>query len=106
MKNDKELSANSHMYGGVHYKKMKIEHWDFILANSIPYMEAQIIKYVSRWRDKGGMLDLEKARHFLDKLMEWEAQNAATKEAPSNNGAKQQRQVEAPEGYDPNLAAT
>jgi ssDNA-binding Zn-finger/Zn-ribbon topoisomerase 1 len=64
--------ANSYMIGGDHYKKQKIQHWDYILANAIPYMEAQIIKYVSRWRDKGGIEDLKKARHFLDKLIEHE----------------------------------
>jgi hypothetical protein len=67
--------ANSRQIGGSHYKKMGIEHWDYILANNIPYMEAQIIKYVSRWRDKNGFQDLEKARHFLDKLMQWEQSN-------------------------------
>jgi hypothetical protein len=30
------------------------------------------VKYVSRWRDKGGVEDLRKARHYLDKLIEIE----------------------------------
>jgi len=38
--------------------------------NDIPFLEGNIIKYVSRWRDKGGMADLEKAKHYLEKLME------------------------------------
>jgi hypothetical protein len=41
-----------------------------VLANNIPYIEAQIIKYVVRWRDKNGIEDLHKAAHFLDKLRE------------------------------------
>ena len=66
------MSVNDRQVGGEHYQKQKIQHWDYILANDIPYVEAQIIKYVSRWRDKNGMQDLEKARHFLDKLIEVE----------------------------------
>ena len=33
-------------------------------------MEGSVIKYVTRWRDKGGVEDLKKARHFLDMLIE------------------------------------
>lgn len=62
--------ANKRQVGGDHYQKQKIQHWDYVLANDIPYMEAQIIRYVSRWRDKNGFEDLEKAGHFLEKLKE------------------------------------
>jgi hypothetical protein len=58
---------------------MGIEHWDFVLANDIPYMEAQVIKYISRWRDKNGMEDLYKAEHFLKKLIEWERNKVRNK---------------------------
>jgi hypothetical protein len=66
------MSANDTQVGGTHYKKHKIQHWDYVIANDIPYMEAQVIKYVGRWRDKAGVLDLEKAKHFLEKLIEVE----------------------------------
>ena len=67
--------ANSRQVGGEHYRKVAgaPQHWDFVLAHGIPYMEAQIIKYVMRWRDKGGLQDLEKAKHFLEKLIEHES---------------------------------
>jgi hypothetical protein len=65
------MSANEKQVGGMHYAK-PIQHWDFVLANNIPYMEAQIMKYVFRWREKNGLEDLEKAKHFLEKLIEWE----------------------------------
>lgn len=65
--------ANDVQIGGDHYKQQKIQHWDYVIANDIPYMEAQIIKYVSRWRTKNGLQDLEKALHFLQKLIEVEA---------------------------------
>ena len=63
--------ANEKQVGGSHYRS-PIQHWDYVLANDIPYMEAQIIKYVSRHAKKNGVQDLEKAQHFLEKLIEVE----------------------------------
>jgi len=56
--------------GGSHYKAKTIEPWDFIAANNLGFFEGNIIKYLSRWRDKNGTEDLLKARHYLDKLIE------------------------------------
>lgn len=58
--------------GGAHYKEMAIEPLEFILVNELPFAEGSIVKYVSRWRKKGGVQDLEKARHLLDVLIEHE----------------------------------
>lgn len=58
--------------GGDHYKKLKIQPIEYIHANGIPFAEGCIIKYVSRWRDKNGVADLKKARHFIDLLIELE----------------------------------
>ena len=66
--------ANDRQVGGSHYRKGKIQHWDYVLANDIPYLEAMIIRYVGRWRDKDGMKDLRKAQHFLEKLIEVNSQ--------------------------------
>lgn len=66
------MAANQRQIGGTHYKGKPIEHWDFVLMHNIPYMEAQIMKYVMRWRDKNGVDDLRKAMHFLEKLIEWQ----------------------------------
>lgn len=68
-------SALDVQQGGDHYKKLKIQPIEFIHANSIPFAEGSVIKYVTRWRDKGGIRDLEKARHFLDLLIELESAN-------------------------------
>ena len=62
--------ANGRQVAGRHYVGMKIQVWDFVVANGIPYLEGNVIKYVARWRDKGGLDDLRKARHYLDKLIE------------------------------------
>lgn len=63
-------TANEIQIGGDHYKEKTIQPWDFIAANQLGYFEGNIVKYVSRWRDKGGINDLKKARHYLDKLIE------------------------------------
>jgi hypothetical protein len=57
---------------GDHYKKLSIQPVQYIHANGIGYFEGNVIKYVSRWRDKGGMKDLEKAKHYIELLMELE----------------------------------
>lgn len=64
------MSANDIQVAGGHYKNKEIQPWDYIISNGIGYMEGNVIKYVSRWRDKGGIEDLRKARHYLDKLIE------------------------------------
>jgi hypothetical protein len=64
------MKANEIQVGGTHYKGKTIQPWDYIAANDIGYFEGNIIKYVSRWKDKGGVDDLKKARHYLDKLIE------------------------------------
>ena len=61
--------------GGQHYKKMAVQPVEYIYKNGIPYIEGNIIKYVSRWKDKGGLEDLRKARHYLDMLIEMEIAN-------------------------------
>lgn len=56
--------------GGDHYKTKAIQPVQYCMANNIGFMEGSVIKYVTRWRDKGGVEDLKKARHFLDMLIE------------------------------------
>lgn len=63
-------TANEIQIGGDHYREKTIQPWDFIAANQLGYFEGNIVKYVSRWKDKGGINDLKKARHYLDKLIE------------------------------------
>ena len=55
--------------GGDHYAKLAIQPMQYALANGIPFAEGSVIKYVTRWRDKGGVEDLKKARHVLDMLI-------------------------------------
>lgn len=61
--------------GGSHYSSMAIQPLTYILANRIPFPEGNVIKYVSRWRNKNGVEDLRKARDMLDKLIAHEESN-------------------------------
>lgn len=69
------MKATKEQIGGSHYKDMPIQPVEFIHKNGIPYIEGSVIKYVSRWRNKGGVEDLKKAGHFLDLLIEMEEAN-------------------------------
>ena len=66
------MSALEKQVSGGHYKSLKIQPIEYIHANGIPFAEGSVIKYVTRWRDKGGIADLEKAKHFLELLIELE----------------------------------
>ena len=71
------VSALDVQVAGSHYKDLKIQPVEYIHANGIPFIEGSVIKYVTRWRAKGGVKDLEKARHFLDLLIEMEGKALA-----------------------------
>ena len=77
--------ALSTQVGGDHYKTMAIQPVEFIHGNNLGFCEGNVIKYVTRWKSKGGIEDLKKARHYLDMLisMEQRADKAACKQAGS-----------------------
>lgn len=66
----KEKGAFDIQVGGDHYKKMKIQPTEYILANKMPFCEGNIVKYISRWRDKNGLQDLEKVIHYAQILID------------------------------------
>lgn len=59
---------------GSHYKELPIQPVEYIYRNGIGFFEGNVIKYVTRWRDKGGIDDLEKAKHYLEMLIEFESE--------------------------------
>lgn len=72
MEAQENKSALETQVGGNHYKDLKIQPIEFIHANNIPFCEANAIKYLCRWRNKNGIEDLKKARHYIDLLIELE----------------------------------
>lgn len=63
--------ANNKQVDGSHYNK-PVQPWDFIHANGMGYLAGNIVKYISRYQDKNGLVDLYKAKHYIEKLIEEE----------------------------------
>lgn len=57
---------------GDHYQKLAIQPMQYSLLNGLDACQHTVIKYVTRFRDKGGIKDLEKAKHCIDMLIEFE----------------------------------
>jgi hypothetical protein len=66
-----EQSALSVQVGGEHYKT-PIQPIEYIHANGLGFIEGNVVKYISRWRNKNGIADLEKIKHYIDLLIELE----------------------------------
>lgn len=64
------MSAFDEQLGGNHYKDMKFQPIEFILANGLGFCEGNVVKYVCRYKAKGGLEDLKKAKHYLELLIE------------------------------------
>lgn len=56
--------------GGSHYKDYKIQPVKFIIKNNIGFVEGNIIKYILRFKEKGGVQDLLKAKHYIELLID------------------------------------
>jgi len=56
--------------GGNHYSKYPIQPTEYIIKNKLGFCEGNVVKYVTRWRDKGGVEDLKKAKHYIEMLIE------------------------------------
>lgn len=65
-------SAFARQVGGSHYKDWPIQPTKFLSANEehLGWRESNIIKYICRWKEKGGRQDLAKAMHYLEMLHE------------------------------------
>ena len=56
--------------GEKHYKKGGVEPVEYILKNNMGYLEGNVIKYVTRHKEKGGASDIKKAIHYLEIILE------------------------------------
>jgi hypothetical protein len=68
------MSITDTQVGGKHYQ-LPLQPVEYVTRNTIPYCEGNVIKYVTRWRDKGGVEDLRKAIWYLEYLIEQENNN-------------------------------
>ena len=58
--------------GGDHYMKMKIQPVEYIYANAIPFLDGNVVKYISRHRSKNGAADVRKAIHYCQMILRME----------------------------------
>ena len=65
-------SPLSTQIGGNHYTKLEIQPMRYSMENGLDALQHTVIKYVTRFRDKNGIEDLEKAKHCIDMLIEFE----------------------------------
>ncbi len=65
------MSALSKQVGGGHYQRWPIQPIQFIVHNGIPFLEANVIKYVTRHQFKNGVEDIDKAIHYLELIKEF-----------------------------------
>ena len=68
----KDLNALSVQEGGNHYKDMVIQPVEYCHKNGLGMIESNVVKYVSRHKNKNGKEDIKKAIHFLNLLLELE----------------------------------
>ena len=66
------VTAFSTQVGGNHYTKLAIQPMEYSFKNKLDPAQHTAIKYITRFRDKGGKRDLEAAKHVIDMLMELE----------------------------------
>ena len=67
-----EGDAMTKQVGGDHYSKLAIQPAEYITKNKLTYLQGNVIKYITRFKDKNGIEDLQKAKHYIDLLIELE----------------------------------
>ena len=65
-------SKPAEQVGGTHYSRLSIEPIQFIEANGLGYSEGNVVKYISRWKNKNGLEDLNKAKWYVERLIQVE----------------------------------
>ena len=76
------MSESNKQVGGNHYKHLKIEPTEYAHANNLGFLEGNVVKYVTRHKDKGGAEDLKKAIHYIEMILEWEYKDKKESSVP------------------------
>lgn len=66
------MTPSETQIGGDHYKSLVIQPTEFNQRNGLGFCEANVVKYVTRHKSKGGVKDIDKAIHYLELLKEYE----------------------------------
>lgn len=67
------MSALAKQVAGDHYFSLPIQPIEYIHANKLPFIEGNVVKYITRWREKNGVEDLRKVIHYVELLIELES---------------------------------
>jgi len=78
--------------GGDHYANKKIQPIEYIMANDLNFCEGNVVKYITRWREKGGVESLRKIKHYVDFLIEEEI-NGKEEEIYGSTGSRESRKI-------------
>ena len=70
------MASNDIQVGGTHYLSKTVQPWEameawFSEVEFMGYLKGNVVKYMARCNDKGGLDDLKKAQHYLNKLVEF-----------------------------------
>jgi len=65
-----DISTIDYQVGGKHYTNKKIQPIEYIMANELNFAEGNVVKYVSRYKDKNGLEDLRKAKQYIEFLID------------------------------------
>lgn len=82
------MSSFSKQIGGGHYKKYAIQPIQYAFENQLDHGQGTVVDYVTRFRDKGGRQDLEKAIHILEMMIEWEYGRDDKETEPNSEGPR------------------
>jgi hypothetical protein len=66
------MSSNTYQVAGTHYVSKDIQPWEVIERNAMGFFDGNALKYLMRYKEKGGVDDLRKAKHYIEKLIELE----------------------------------
>lgn len=58
--------------GGGHYKDLAIQPIEYTVKNNLSFLQGNVIKYITRYKDKNGVEDLKKVKHYVDFILEFE----------------------------------
>jgi hypothetical protein len=79
------MSALKNQEGGSHYRGYAIQPVEYIVANGVGFLAGNVIKYVTRYKDKGGAEDIRKAIHYLNLILEFEYPNVVNSAGNQEN---------------------
>jgi hypothetical protein len=70
--NEGDATSSDYQVGGSHYSSKAIQPIHYIYANQLDFYQGNVVKYVTRYKEKNGLQDLMKAKHYLEMLIDQE----------------------------------